>query len=115
MEASGMFNTVKVNKNVGNVLDDMGKYEEALVQHQKSLDIKIQVVAPPGGRSDHPSVADSFNNVACTYEAQGKYQEALGMHTKSLEIRTRIYGTTATRLWRGSHVNTWNVLQSMGK
>ncbi len=31
--------------NVGNVLDDMGKYEEALVQHQKSLDIKIRVVA----------------------------------------------------------------------
>jgi hypothetical protein len=30
--------------NVGNVLDDMGKYEEALVQHQKFLDIKIRVV-----------------------------------------------------------------------
>ena len=117
MEASGMFNTVKVNKNVGNVLDDMGKYEEALVQHQKSLDIKIQVVAPPGGRSDHPSVADSFNNVACTYEAQGKYQEALEMHTKSLEIRTRIYGGDSNLLLagRGSHVNTGNVLQSMGR
>ena len=85
MAASGMFNTVKVNKNVGNVLDDMRKYEEALVQHQKSLDIKIQVVAPPGGRSDHPSVADSFNNVACTYEAQGKYQEALEMHKKKAQ------------------------------
>ncbi len=32
--------------NIGNVLDDMGRREESLVQRQKSLDIKIRVVAP---------------------------------------------------------------------
>ena len=81
-----MFNTVKVNKNVGNVLDDMGKYEEALVQHQKSLDIKIRL-------GDHPDVATSFDNIGALYDSQGKYENALVQYQKGLEIKTRVFGS----------------------
>ncbi len=41
---------------------------------------------------NHPSVAESFNNMDNIYQEQGKEEEALEMYTKSLEIRTRIFG-----------------------
>ena len=71
--------------NIGIVLKVMGKYEEALVQHQKSLAIKIRVFG-----SDHLDVAASYNNIGTVYESLGKYEEALEMHSKSLDIKTRI-------------------------
>ena len=67
--------------NVGNVLDDMGKYEEALVQHQKSLDIKIRVFG-----SEHLDVAASYNNIGHVYYSQGKYEEALDMYSTSRDV-----------------------------
>ena len=92
MEASGMFNTVKVNKNVGNVLDDMGKYEEALVHLQKGLEIKLKLLG-----SDHPSVAASYSSMGVVLERTGKYEEALEMYSKSLEIDIRVHGDSRCR------------------
>ena len=74
--------------NVGNVLNDMGKFEEALFQHQKSLDIKIRVVG-----SDHPDVAASFNNIGAVYAGKGDLENALVQYQKGLEIQTRVFGS----------------------
>ena len=71
--------------NVGTVLQTMGKYEEALVQHKKSLDIKIRVV---GG--DHPDVAALFYNIGNVYREKGDLENALVQYQKALEIRTRV-------------------------
>ena len=58
--------------NIGNVLQAIGKYEEALVQHQKSLDIKIRVFG-----NDHPGVAASYNNIGEVYRMKGDLKNPL--------------------------------------
>ena len=45
--------------NVGNVLRDMGKYEEALVEHQRLLDIKTRIL----GGDNHPLVARTHTKI----------------------------------------------------
>ena len=73
--------------NVGNVLKAMGKYEEALVQHQKSLDIKIRVF---GG--DHPDVAVSIKNIGIVYHKKGDRAAATEMYTKAYHIFLKVLG-----------------------
>ena len=51
-------------------------------------------------RSEHPSVAASFNNIVNIYEKQSKYEEAFELHTKSLEIRSRIDGGGTGAVYR---------------
>jgi hypothetical protein len=55
-------------------------HEEALVHMQKGLEIELKLLG-----NEPPSVADSFNDLACAYGAQGKYQEALEMHKKKAQ------------------------------
>jgi hypothetical protein len=47
---------------------------------QKGLEIELKLLG-----NEPPSVADSFNDLACAYGAQGKYQEALEMHKKKAQ------------------------------
>ena len=80
--------------NIGLVYQKKGDIENALVQHQKALEIRTRVFG-----SDHPDVAASYNNIAIIYQNQGKYEEALELYTKSLDIKTRIHdGTLDTYL-----------------
>ena len=51
--------------NIGNVLMYQGDYENALLQHQKSLEIKTRVF-----NQDHPDVDISYTNVAALYHGQ---------------------------------------------
>ena len=64
--------------NIGLVYAGKGEFENALVQHQKALEIRTRVFG-----SDHPDVAASYNNIGSVYDSQGKYDEALEMYTKS--------------------------------
>ena len=73
--------------NIGNVYLAKGDLENALVQHQKALEIKTRVFG-----SEHLDVAKSYNNIGKIYNRQGKYEEALEMFTKSLDIKTHING-----------------------
>ena len=61
--------------NIGNVLDDMGKPEEALVHLQKGLEIYLKVLG-----SDHPDVAKSYTCIGVVYYSQGQYERALENH-----------------------------------
>jgi len=72
---------------IASVYDSQRKYDEALVEYQKSLEIKIQVLG-----HDHLSVAATYNNIAIVYESQGKYDEALVEYQKSLDIKIRVVG-----------------------
>jgi tetratricopeptide (TPR) repeat protein len=49
--------------NIANVYNRQGKYDEALVEYEKSLDIKIQVVGHA-----HPAVADTKENIGYEIE-----------------------------------------------
>ena len=50
--------------NMGVVLAGMGKYEEALEMHTKSLEIRVH-------GDSHPPVADSFNNLGALSGSKG--------------------------------------------
>ena len=81
----------------------MGKYEEALFQHQKSLDIKIRVF---GG--DHPDVASSFGNIGAMHAGKGDLENALVQFQKGLEVFLAIHGqetARSTRTWP-AHLTT---------
>jgi len=62
-------------------------YENTLLQHNKSIEIKLWVF-----KCDHPLVADSYHNIGRVCTAQGKHEEALKQYQKSLEINMRVYG-----------------------
>jgi tetratricopeptide (TPR) repeat protein len=72
---------------LGSAYGRKGDLENALIQFQKSLEIRTREFA-----SEHPLVAESFNNVGVVYEKQGDLENALVLHQKALEIRTREFG-----------------------
>jgi len=72
--------------NVGAVYNMQGDSKNALLQHQKSLEIKLRVFS-----RKHPLVAKSYYNIGRVYEAQGKGEEALDQFKKSHEINIRVY------------------------
>jgi len=74
------------------VYQAQGNYDEALVQHQKSLKINIRVLG-----CAHEQVASSFNKIGNVFFAQGDYENALLQHQKSLEIRSGCSAATLRR------------------
>ena len=67
--------------NIGLVYEKKGDYENALVQHQKALEIRTRVFG-----SDHPDVATSYQNLAATYHRQGNHVQTKEMATKAYHI-----------------------------
>jgi tetratricopeptide (TPR) repeat protein len=74
--------------NIGIVYEKKGDLENALVQHQKALEIRTRVFG-----SDHLDVAKSYNNIGNVYNRQGKYEEALEYYQKSSDIKIRVFGS----------------------
>ena len=64
-----------------------GDLENALVQHQKALEIRTRVFG-----SDHPDVATSYQNLAAVYHRQGNQVQAKEMATKAYHIFFRMLG-----------------------
>jgi tetratricopeptide (TPR) repeat protein len=59
--------------------NNMGKYEQALENYQKSLKIKLCSLG-----ENHPNKASSYNKIGDTYDFMGKYENALENYEKSL-------------------------------
>jgi|GEM_PF-7000384 len=64
-----------------------GRYVEALEWLVKALAIRESVLG-----KDHPSTADTYNNIARVYGVQGRYVEALELYSKALAIRESVFG-----------------------
>ena len=73
--------------NIGIVYRKKGDLENALVQHQKALEIRTRVFG-----SDHPDVAASKENIGLVFEAMGKKSEAKQMFTEAAGIRRKVFG-----------------------
>jgi tetratricopeptide (TPR) repeat protein len=73
--------------NLGKLLQDEGKFDEALAQHRRALAIREKLLGP-----EHPYVAKSLNNIANALYGQGKYDEALAQHRRALAIREKALG-----------------------
>jgi tetratricopeptide (TPR) repeat protein len=57
---------------LGCIKDDQGGYEKAIEYYEKEYDIVVKTVPP-----DHPSLADSYNNIGLVYKNMGEYWKAL--------------------------------------
>ena len=85
--ATSIPDVAKSYGNIGNVLDDMGKPEEALVHMQKGLEIELKLLG-----SDHPDVAVSKVNIGLVFKDMGKKSEAKQMFTEAAGIRRKVFG-----------------------
>ncbi|CAJ1950104.1 unnamed protein product [Cylindrotheca closterium] len=73
--------------NIGNVLREQGKSEEAMKQYQKGLEIKLKV-----NGADDISIAETHDNIGHVMREQGKSKKAMEQYKKGLEIKLKVLG-----------------------
>jgi tetratricopeptide (TPR) repeat protein len=71
--------------NLGILLSEMGKIEEAEDRYGKALKLQDKVYGP-----EHPQVAQTLNNLALLYFQTSRYEKALILNTRSLEIMEKL-------------------------
>ena len=95
--------------NIGLVLSNLGRKDEALSYYMQSLVIKRKVYG-----DEHSDVAASLNNIGTVLSGLGKYQESLSYHEQSLVIYKKVYGEKHTHV-AASLNNVGTVLRDLGK
>ncbi len=73
--------------NLGQAVDSLGRYEEALTLYSRSLDMLSTSLG-----SEHPRVATALGNVGAAQQALGRIDEAHDSFARSLAITERAYG-----------------------
>ena len=63
-------------------------YDKALEYHNRALAIREKVFG-----TEHPDVAQSYNNIGLIYDSQGNYEKSLEYYNKALEIYEKFFGT----------------------
>ena len=90
---------------LANAYCDMGKYNEALKYHKKSLDTKQ--CAEDKSEAGQASIAKTYNSMGSIYRRQGKLDDALKCMEKSLEIRLNLSpGSKRDRYVATNYVST---------
>jgi hypothetical protein len=79
--------------NVGLVLDDQGKHNEALGIYQKALLIQVKTLG-----QDHPDVGSTHNSAAGAFAVQSRYDEAVACYQKALAICVQACGEDAAEV-----------------
>lgn len=64
-----------------------GEYAAALGIAERSLELRNKSVGP-----EHPSTAESLNNLGALYEVLGDYPAAKGYYVRALKIKERVLG-----------------------
>ncbi|CAF1320867.1 unnamed protein product [Rotaria sordida] len=62
--------------------ENMAEYSKALSSYEQSLEIR-KIALP----SNHPDLAQSYNNIGSVYRNMGEYSKALSSYQESLEIQ----------------------------
>ena len=65
--------------NIGNIYDDMGKYEQAMQNYEQSLSIRGEI---KGKESEE--YADTLHNIGIVLDEKGEYESALQKYEQSL-------------------------------
>jgi len=65
----------------GWIKSEQGKYPEAIMFYEKSIQIKEIILSPT-----HSNLTNSYNNIASVYGNMGENSKALSYHEKALEI-----------------------------
>lgn len=92
---------LSILKERGNVLTLLSRYEEALTDLTKALQICIKNYGEV-----HPDTSEIMNNLGWTLSERGKYREALNYYQKALEVCFKTYGE--------NHSQSATVLGNMG-
>ena len=71
----------------GRVFNSMGRFDEALVEYQKALDMRIRVLG-----HEHLDTAATDNNLGNVYESLGDYEKALCHFSRSLDVKIKLVG-----------------------
>ena len=72
---------------MGQVLFEMGKFEEGKRHFERSLALQLQLLG-----SKHPSVATAYNNLALLLRKQGDLNQAKEYHERALAINQQTLG-----------------------
>jgi len=67
---------------IGSTKHNQGKYQEAIIFYEKSLEIDQKTLPP-----NHPDLAYSYGEIGNVYSSMGEYAKALSSHEKALKIR----------------------------
>ena len=85
---------------VGAALDELGRYDEALVSYQRALAIGVHARG-----ADHPAVEAQLNNLAVLYDNMGRlaeaeqvYRQVLPMDLARIQADTLSYAATLNNL-----------------
>ncbi|XP_013393438.1 uncharacterized protein LOC106161121 [Lingula anatina] len=90
---------------IGEVLQGMGNYKEALTYYERYLKILKEIFG-----EKHPCVAEVYINIGGVLKSMGHYTEALKYYEKNLEVLGEEHPDIAT-----TYLNIGNVLCAMGK
>jgi tetratricopeptide (TPR) repeat protein len=74
--------------NLGSVLTDQGKYEEAEAMHRRALQGYEKVLGP-----EHPNTLTSMHNLAFNLKQLGKVSDALSLLKKYADLRNKMLGS----------------------
>ncbi len=94
-------------KNIGVVLWEMSKYEEAIAKQEQALSMYQTI------KGTERQQADCYRNIGVALDYMGKYEEAIAKQEQALGIYQTIKGTE--RQQAGCYTNIGVVLWNMGK
>lgn len=77
----------EIYNNIGNILEDLKKYDDAIDYHKKSLALRERIYGP-----ESPEVARSLNNIGNIMSDLNKHEEALEYHINALKIKESTLG-----------------------
>lgn len=72
---------------MGRVYGIPGKYDQAIVYYQKSVNIRLKTLG-----ETHVNVGWSYNNIANCFHSKGEYDKAIEYNEKALQIRLNALG-----------------------
>ena len=90
--------------NIGVVYKGQGKLDEALVQYQKSLEIKIRVLG-----HEHADVADSKYNVALLHKKRNEMKKARQLFLECEQIYAKVHGPSHSKTVDATRQAGWCV------
>ncbi|MEM9453372.1 MAG: tetratricopeptide repeat-containing protein kinase family protein [Myxococcota bacterium] len=76
-----------LHDNLGNVLQERGKYRLAEIEQRKGLAMRVELLG-----SKHIAVAESRNNLGVTLVARRKYNEAEQQYQRAIALRKELLG-----------------------
>jgi tetratricopeptide (TPR) repeat protein len=79
--------TAGILQNLGNVLDAEGRFDEALANYQRSLEIREAALGP-----DHPDLASSYTSLGLVYGSMRREEEARAALERAIALWTETFG-----------------------